>query len=72
MSKPRRTFTVQPGRSLVLPVRYGAAPGGGAAAYRAGESFDVDAALVDRFIRNRVSTGDIAERKPGATAATKE
>lgn len=70
MSKPAtRTFTVQPGRRLVLPVRYGAGPGGAALSYGPGESFDVPAELVDRFIRGRVKAGDI---KPAAAAATKE
>ena len=66
MSKPAtRTFTVQPGRSLALPARYGTAPGGGT--FRAGETVEIPAELVDRFVRNRVATGDLVEAKAAAT-----
>lgn len=68
MSKPAtRTFTVQPGRSLALPARYGTAPGGGGATFRAGETVEIPAELVDRFVRNRVATGDLVEAKAAAT-----
>lgn len=77
--KPARTFVVQPGRSLALPTRYGSAPGGGAATFRAGDTIEIPAGLVDRFVRGRVTAGDLvevkapsaAERKPAATP-TKE
>lgn len=67
MSKPVRTFIVQPGRSLALPTRYGTAPGGGGASFRAGDTIEIPAELVDRFVRNRVAAGDLVEAKAAAT-----
>lgn len=70
MSAIPRTFTVAPGRRLVLPRALGTAPGGEHAAYAAGESFTV--ATVDRFLRLRLAAGDITEAKPAPTRPSKE
>lgn len=55
-----RTFRVKhPGRVVVLPSHL--APGGSNLRLAQGESFDLDAARVDRFIRRSLENGDLEE-----------
>ena len=70
MSKTRK-FKVGPGRTFVPPM--GTLPGPGAthARFAEGETFELDARHVDRFIRRSLNNGDLIEvtSEPAAAAA---
>lgn len=56
-----RTFTVAPGRVLTLPKALMAGPGATHARFAGGQSFELPAERVDRFIRSRLRAGDLIE-----------
>lgn len=72
MSTPATTirFTVAPGRTVVLPQDLGAGPGATNLRFQGGEVVDLaPAAARSRFVRNRVSLGDLVP-DPAPTRAT--
>jgi hypothetical protein len=56
-----RTFTVAPGRALTLPKALMAGPGATHARFTGGQSFELPAERVDRFVRGRLRAGDLIE-----------
>lgn len=63
-----RTFTVADGRTLTLPKGLLAGPGATNARYHGGETFELPASSVDRFIRGRLRAGDLTEGPAPAAA----
>lgn len=64
-----RYFVVAPERAFIPPKGLMTGPGAKSRRFAAGELVELDAAKVDRFIRNRVRAGDIVEIDE-ATATT--
>lgn len=70
MSKPRY-FQVAAGRVVIPPRGLIAGPGATNMRFQGGETLELPAAKVDRFIRNRVAAGDLVElREPPAASSS--
>lgn len=63
-----RFFEVQPGRTVIPPRGVVAGPGATNLRYDAGETIELPADKVDRYIRGRVRAGDLVEVKQPAPA----
>lgn len=64
-----RTYRVAPGRVVIPPKGLVAGPGATNLRFAAGETIEIPADKVDRFIRNRVRLGDLVEVGPETSPA---